>query len=579
MKNVIHSGMSSWFIPTALLFSVACTGSLGNSADKDKDPGDDDDDDDSGVRIDDESGKKYAPLLPIEAAMTRLTQSQYINTITDVFGSKIGLRVELDPDEQTELFLSIGASKVGTSEGGVALYQDAAMDIAMQVMDGRASYDWLRDCNPSGLSDPCIETFIRDVGRRLWRRSLSDDEVARYKNVVGADGESAEKLKLGMQFALAGLLQSPNFLYIVSIGEPDPNSDVWRSTSTEMASRLSYFIWNSTPDDALLEAAENGELVDTDSLRGHVARMLDEDRAHDLASRFFGESWFVSKLSPNSKNTSVFPAWTQSLVDRYKNEFSAVLRDVTVDDPHDLRELFTLKHSFADAELSEIYGGLDGAPRQGLGVGRVSLGDDRWGLLTSGAVIAANSPSDRSSPTHRGVFVFEHILCEEIPPPPDNVNNTLVVEGDGKEDLSVRERLDQHSTNPSCAGCHMIFDPVGYTFESYDAIGVFRTTDNGKEIDTEGSLDGETFANVGELANFLQDDARTTHCMAKQLYQYAIGYDLAEGEEGASDGVLEQINDRFGDAGYTWRELVSAVAISPGFRLIAPPKPESEEDQ
>src|SRR5258708_87693 len=213
----------------------------------------------------DGTNKGYAPLTPAEAPMRRLTQQQYQNTIADIFGADIKTTVALENDETNEMFLSISASRVGTSDRGAEQYHDAAFDVAAQVFQRAANYDAVAKCSPTAASDPCIATFVKTFGQKLWRRPLSTDEVTRYTAIAGAAGSDAASLQAGMKYVLATLLQSPNFLYMVQLGEPDDNQPALRFTSYEMASRLSYFLWNSTPDQTLLAAPAQNHLVTPDA--------------------------------------------------------------------------------------------------------------------------------------------------------------------------------------------------------------------------------------------------------------------------------------------------------------------------
>ncbi len=502
--------------------------------------------------------RKYDPLKPAAASLVRLTHDQYVNTIADVFGADVTLQAALEPDEATELFLSIGAAKVGTSQRGVEQYQDAAYEIADKVVARRSAYPWLAGCKPVAATDACVATFIQTVGRRLWRRALTDEETARYQTVVGAQGPT--RLDTGLRFALAGLLKSPYFLYQVNLGEADPVSGTTRYSSIETASRLSYFIWNSTPDEALLAAGASGRLVNPTDVRAQVARMLGEARAQDLAGRFFGEAWLVSKLNLNDKNSGVFKLWNQALVDSYKEEFRRVLRDISSDDPRDVRDILTSKRSFLNGMLASVYG----APVQGAAFVKSDLGETRFGLLTSGAVLAANSPTDRSSPTRRGVFVLEKVLCREVPPPPPNVNTMLNTQTPDNGNKTVVQILEEHRSNPVCASCHSLFDPAGSTFEIYDGIGAYRTTDKNQPIDAKGELDDKTFAGISDLATYLHDQEETGRCIATRIYQYAAAHALTDGEQ----GVVDLAADRFADGGFIWSKLIDEVVTSPGFRLM-----------
>lgn len=506
--------------------------------------------------------KTYAPLVPAPAGMLRLTRRQFENSVAAIFGATVSLRTPLEADETTELFSSIGAAKVGTSDRGVEQYQAAAIDIAAQVFQRRASYPALATCNPTRADDPCIDRAIRELGYRLWRRPVTDAEASRYRAIVAADGTAADKLLLGLQYAVAGLVASPNFIYVAYAGEPDAATGAHRFTSWEMASRLAYTLWDSTPDVALLSAAAAGSLVTADGLRAEVARMLAAPEARGLPARILGQAWNVAKLDLADKNQQVFPKWNGELLASFLREFELVLADAVFENPKDIRQVFTQKETFANATL----GGFYGLPTRSTELVRQPLNTLRHGLLTSGAVLAANSPTDRSSPTHRGVFLLERVLCEEVPAPPPGVDTTLAPPSQARP-TTTRERLEQHRQDPACAGCHALIDPLGFTLENYDGIGSYRTQENGQVIDATGKFEGRTLAGVVDLAATLAADKRVGTCMARHVFQYATAHETGPGEA----GVLALLQDQFAAAGFGFRELLLATATSPGFRYFSPP--------
>ena len=413
-----------------------------------------------------------AGFEPAPGAMFRLTVSQYHNSIRDIFGPEIIVGVDLDVDESTELFKSIGASKVGTSVAGVEAYRAAAFGIAEQVFADPSAHGWLSGCTATSSADPCVRDALTEVGGRLWRRPMTDEEVGRYAALVDAPFEEGQDPQLGFQYAIAALIESPNFIYVPMIGEPTEQEGVRRYTSYEMASRLSLLLWDSTPDDELLDAAAAGDLLTAEGIEAQTRRMLTDDKATDMLARFFGEAWNVDGLTLIGKDPSAFPNWSQDIVDDYRTEFRMVLEQMMVDDT-DARSLFDRTTTFASPELAALYGLPPGDPADAVdGFSEIELGDQRFGLLTSGAVLAANSPTDRSSPTKRGKFVLERLLCGFVPPPPPNVDDTLPV--DDGQPKTTREMLEQHRENPSCAGCHNLVDPLGVTLENYDGIGLWR---------------------------------------------------------------------------------------------------------
>jgi hypothetical protein len=477
--------------------------------------------------------------------------------VADVFGPDVMRTEALEEDETNEEFLSMGAAKVGTSERGVEQYHAAALDLAERIVDNAGAYPVLAGCVPFEPKSACIADAIEHFGSRLWRRPMHEDEIARIAAVTEAATEADPvHWKLGMSRAIAALLASPNFIYVAEVGEIDPATGVRRYTGHEIASRLSYMLWNSTPDDELLRAAAAGELVTADGVRAQAARMLEAPRAADLATRFFGESWGVSGLDVTDKNTDFYPEWTPELVDAYLTEFDLFLRDLSGD--RDILELFTATSSFADATLAAIYG----ASSDASSFEPFALPDTRAGLLTSGAVIAAVSPSDRTSPTHRGVFVLEKILCVEVPPPPANVDNVLQ-QPSSEEAATLRDKLEQHRADPACAGCHSLMDPLGFTFEHFDTLGRYRDVDNGVPVDATGELEDQIFNGMGDLAAFIATDPRTTACLSERLYTYAAAHAPNKSERDVVEALTEELRKH-----HRFKELVIALVASDAFRFM-----------
>ena len=517
----------------------------------------------------DDAGEDEPPpegFEPAPGAMRRLTNAEYVNSIVDVFALPSPLSLDLEVDETAEEFLSIGASQVGTSERGVEQYRDAAFEVAAMVFERKADYPRLAECAPMGADDPCVGEALAYYGQRLWRRSLEPEELARYSALVDAPYEDGQDPALGLQYALAALIESPNFIYVPQIGQEDPASGLRRYTDNEMASRLSYFLWLSTPDEELLAAASEERLHTSAQLVEQAERMLEAPRARDLAARFFAESWGVDRLALNDKNGEVFEQWDDALLGEFQEEFDAVLADL-YDRDADVRELFDGRTTLASPALAAFYG-LPAPDAQG----RVALDDRRWGILTSGAVLAANSPSDRSSPTHRGKFLLEKVLCGTVPPPPEDVDDTLPGDEPGDEPKTTREKLEQHVTDPACAACHQLIDPLGFTLEHYDGIGAFRDTENGLPIDPSGVYEGEPLGGVGDVARFLATDERATRCVAQRLMSYATGRDYLPRDRFAVD----DLHAAFADEAFVFRMLVIELVTNPTFRYLAPTESEEE---
>lgn len=532
-----------------VLWLCACEGAIGGG---------------SGSRIVDEppipggpTDREYAPLTPYPAAMMRLTQAQYLNSVEDVFDAQARPTAALPLDNADEGFLSIGASFVSSTEGAVERYRDAGIDAAQRILASRDRYSVLRDCVPQSPVDPCISEAVRYYAPKLWRRPVSEEEVARHAAIAEAAGDGAENAELGLRYVLASLLHAPSFVYVANGGEEVASTGVRRYTSVEMASRLSYFLWDSAPDDALLAAAEAGDLVDPDRIRSEVERMLDEPRAADLAERFFARNWNVDRLDGDAKDPVLFPEWTESLAEAALQEFRMGLDEATASGASIL-DVFSARETYVNGELAALYG----YTVSGSGFEQVPLDEERAGLLTSAAVLAANAKPNRTSPTQRGLFIRANLLCLPVPPPPDNVN--LNLEEAGGADLSVRERLELHRSEPACASCHTLFDPMGMTLENFDALGRYRTYDGDFEVDPTATFEATQLESARDLADFIRQDPRTVTCLAERLYGFATGHLPTPGEQ----GVVEALGDYLLANNEAFRELIIGLTTSTGFRYI-----------
>lgn len=511
-----------------------------------------------GTPQNDEGAERVDPADPMTAAlepqMIRLTRAQYVNSVRDVFGKQVQVGTQLPFDDHTREFLSTSAAQVGTSDRATEQYKTAALEIAGQLLASADTDPVLAGC-PATPTDPCIAEAVKHYGRLLWRRALTEQEVARIAGIP-ASANDASEMALGMQYVVAALLASPNFLYVPQLALQATNGRRAFSPAS-LASRLSYWLWNTTPDDELLKAAETGELQTLEGLSAQVDRMLASSKARNLATRFVGESWHVNELTAASKRPEVFAiAWNDELVSAYKQQFALQLEDMTVDQPVDLRQLFRSNEMFVNATLAGVYG-VDATSTE---LQKMAV-SSRPGLFTSAPVIAANSPADRTSPTHRGVFVMKRILCEFPPPPPADVNDTLPASGEG----TLRERLEQHRTDPECAGCHELFDPLGLTLENFDGIGAYRIEDSGLAVDSSGEYQGVTFQDYQDLASFLYEDPRPMDCMSLQHYRFA----LARANVDLDQAAVEEVQAAFASSGYRFKALVRAIALSDGFRYVA----------
>ncbi len=371
----------------------------------------------------------------------------------------------------------------------------------------------------------------------------------------------------GLTYAVSALLQSPYFLFRVEHGEPDPTRpDGYRYTSLEMASRLSYFLWQTTPDEELLTAGERGELVTREGLEAQARRMLASDRAQRTFLAFFRELFDLGELEMLDKDPALFPEVTSTLGPAMRTEVELMITHTALDASADFRTLLDTRTTYVNDELARLYG-VDAAGATAADFVPVTLPEAsmRGGIMGTAGMLAHLAHRDLTSPTRRGKFVRTGLLCEDIPPPPPGVVTTVPAAMPGQ---TMRQRLERHRTEPLCAGCHVRMDPLGLGLENFDAIGAFRTMDGDALIDAHSDVDGVPFEGARELGQVLRANPGVAACFARQLYRFGSG----RVETGDREPEFEAITTRVTASGSHFWDLVLEVALSDDFRFPAPPE-------
>lgn len=499
-----------------------------------------------------------AVFSPSEPALPRLTTAQYQNVIADLFGADVVVP-ELEPDQRPYSFSIIGASTTTVSEHGVDLYGQAAFKIAHAVFADTERRQKLVGCAPATpLDDACLTQFLSEFGLRAWRRPPSADELTRYTKLASDIGR--EQPWTALEYVTAAVLQSPSFLYRVELGEADAEKPGWKHyTAYEMASRVSFLLRNSFPDAELFAAAARGDLATRDGVLAQVKRLLDATEPTETMVRAFYAEYMDLPLL----DTIQFPAGTDdnhTLAASMKDEALDLVSRITLRESGDMRTLFTSRQTSINAELASLYG-LPAVPATGLTPVELGADSQRAGLLTTGALLTLNNRPNRTSPTIRGLFIRQRLLCGTVPPPPPGI--PPIKEEDSGAPKTIREKLEQHRSNPTCAACHNSMDPIGLGMEDFDQYGRYRSTyDTGQPVDAGGDVDGKTFTGAKQLGELLAQDPRVVACMVKQLYRYGSARLEASGEE----ATLLQLNDAFAANGYQLRPLLLELTSSDGFR-------------
>lgn len=503
------------------------------------------------------------------ARMRLISQEQYFNSLGYVFGPDIRVSSHFAPFRRTDGLLAGGSATAGVTVSQMQEFQRAASSLAGQIVSP-SNRAYLVPCKPrdgKSADRACARDFLLPAGRLLFRRPL-DKPTA--DAIVARSVEAAEQLGDfygGLAVALEGLLLAPQTLFVADRVEPDPARPGFaRLDAYSLASRLSFFLWNAAPDDELLRAAEHGELDSESGLAKSVDRMLASPRLETGMRAFFDDMLRFDDLAVLAKDPGIYPVFGAETIVDAREQTLRTLVDHLLVRKRDYRDLFTSRDTFVSPSLAVIY---DVAAPPGWTAHTSPPESARAGLLTQASFLAAHAHPGRSSPTLRGKAVRELLLCQTVPRPPPNVDFSLL-EDAGSRLKTARERLDLHRTNPVCAGCHKITDPIGLAFENFDGAGQFRATERGAAIDASGVLDGRSFDDLAGLSQAVHDHPQLSACLVKRVYGWATG-----GPTQPSDKpMLDWLGEQFAADGYRLPDLLRRVALSSAFATVQEPAPE-----
>lgn len=492
-------------------------------------------------------------LAPLE----HLTRAEYDRATTHLLGFEARAARDFAADDDTSGY-EVGAR---VSPLLAEQYVDAAESLAEQAVATR--FDALLDCDVAAMGeDACARQLISRFGMRAFRRPLEADEAERLFALYQVG--RAYDFRTGIQVVIQGVLSAPSFLYHVE-SAPDPAArpgDTVALDDFAVASRLSFFLWGSIPDDTLLEAAGAGELSEPAGLEAQARRMLEDERAI-AGVRDFARQWLhLDVLEGARRDAERYPDFEADTGHRLRASVERYVEDAFLTEGGDVDTLLLGTHAYVDGPLARSYG-IDGV--EGDDLQRVELDpSQRAGLLTQPGLLTVLSKPNQSDPIHRGLFVRTRLLCQQLPPPPDDI---AVVAPDPAPGLSTRERFAEHSQNERCRGCHQLMDPIGFGFEHYDAMGRWRELDEGATVDATGEVlatvdaDG-AFYGVPELAGLLAGSQQVRECVAMQLFRYAMGRTETEWDLCS----VQRLQEDFHASGYDLRALMIAVVQSDAFR-------------
>jgi hypothetical protein len=440
-----------------------------------------------------------------------LTRDEYNNSVRDIFGLQGQYQASI-PQEQKVLGFKNNAEVSLVSSDHATAYSNVAKQIAQDIVANRWSN--LVNCEVSA-GQTCAETFLKDYAPLTWRRAVDESEIQNLLQLYKTGAEISPEE--GMKLMVRGLLSSPNFLYRSELGQEG------KLNSYERASALSYFFWNTTPDRELFALAQSGSLANDEILMQQAQRLLQDNRAKS-GLKAFADAWLnYSAVLNINKDSEKYPQFNstlrQAMAAETENFFDYMVRT----EKAGYAELFQADFSLGNQALADFYKAplvMDGM------IAKLNFADqNRRGLLGHASILSSLAYATETGPIQRGVFVREHLLCEIMPPPPANLQ---IVPPAPREGATTRERFAEHTASAACSGCHVRIDGVGFGMEDFDAIGLLRSEDNGKPVDSSGrmvGLDGKDFDFNGtkELSLSIATSERAQKCMVVQTFRMAHG--------------------------------------------------------
>jgi hypothetical protein len=415
--------------------------------------------------------------------------------------------------------------------------------------------------DPGHHSPSCARRILAPLAARAWRRPLTNQEVDPLLQVVSASEKRGESFEQSIGVALRAILVSPYFLFRIEADAPQGGPR--QLNDYELAARLSYFLWSSTPDEELLKLAALGKLHDKTTMETQIQRMLADSKSHRLLEAFGGQWLQIRNLDVLTPDAQKFPEYDEDLRDSMKTETQMFL-GAFIEEDRSLLDLLDAPFTYLNARLARHYGipGVAGEEFR-----RVALeGSQRGGVLTQASVLTVSSYPTRTSPVIRGKWILENILGAPPPPPPPDV--PPLDEASVGSQVTLRQQLEKHRSNAVCASCHSRMDPLGFGLENYDALGKWRTQDGKLPIDAGGTLpNGKTFNTPSELKTMLRSDEHDAfvHCLTQKLLTFALGRGLEDFDQAA----VNQIATRAAAGGYHFSTLIREIVASAPFQQRA----------
>lgn len=488
--------------------------------------------------------------------MRRLTHIEYDNTVADLLGDTTAPAKGFTADVAQDGFTN-NAIALSVSPALAEQYQTAAEALSKKATANLTS---LLGCDPTGAEQACVQQFIRDFGKRAWRRPLTTEEQARLLAVF-TGARATLPVDASVQMVIEVLLQSPQFVYLLEPAAGAAAGSVRALDSWQVAARLSYFLLGSMPDAALFAEAERGALSSAEQVAAQARRLLALPRARERIGLFFTEWMHLRNVDRMQKDPTLFPNYSLELGPALRQQVELFATSVILDQRGTAADLLSAPYTFMTPALAPLYGvAAPTAP----GFTRVELDPARRaGLLTHVGIMASLAKSNQTDPVHRGKFVRERLLCQTVPPPPVNAN---ITPPEVSPDATTRQRFTQHRADPACAACHTLMDPIGLGFEHYDALGQWRDTENGLPIDSTGDVTGSdvagAFDGAVQLTERLSQSQQVKDCLVQTWFRFAQGRAIADEDQ----PNLESLKASFVASQFEISELMIAVTQTSAFR-------------
>jgi hypothetical protein len=505
---------------------------------------------------------------PYLSGLRRLTESQYRSSIADIFGANIVVQGKFEPDRRVGGLLASSGTTLSVTPAGFEGYAKMADGIARQVVDEK-NRARLISCTPKSATAPdrsCAGKIFEQYGMQLFRRPLTPAELKARLDAADTATRLSGSFYTGIRYSLTTLLSAPDFLFRAEMAVPKGKD--YTLDGYSRAARLSYMLWDTTPDSQLLDAARTGAL-DTDSgVKTQAARLMASSRLESGMRTFFSDYLELDTLGTITKDPTIYPKYSDEVAAAAREETLRTAIDLVLKKSGDFREILVTRKTFINRPLAWVYDvpyNLNGEwmPYE------FKEGDGRSGIVTQASMLSMFSHPGRSSPTKRGVALLDIFMCEPTPAPPANVDFSIVNDTNNPNLRTVRDRLNAHATVATCASCHTHSDPMGLTLEQFDSVGERRLKDDGRDIDVSAVMAGKKFSGGAGLGQYLHDNPKVPACFVRKLYAYGVGTNSEELEKSRVQPFL----DGFTAAGYRLAPLLSAIVTSPQFFSAPSPSP------